>query len=99
MYFCVSIVNHKEKNILVLIFSSGTSQFAGVHDSFWTHACDVEKMNLILREKFVELYNMPILENASSTQLLFAYLFMETLACIFRMVLNFPCCFLPFLIV
>ncbi|XP_022731756.1 DNA-directed RNA polymerase 3, chloroplastic isoform X4 [Durio zibethinus] len=37
--------------------------FAGVHDSFWTHACDVEKMNQILREKFVELYSMPILEN------------------------------------
>ncbi|OVA10304.1 DNA-directed RNA polymerase [Macleaya cordata] len=37
--------------------------FAGVHDSFWTHASDVDKMNQILREKFVELYNMPILEN------------------------------------
>ncbi|CAI9098735.1 OLC1v1035430C1 [Oldenlandia corymbosa var. corymbosa] len=40
-------------------------QFAGVHDSFWTHACDVGKMNQILREKFVELYSMPILENVS----------------------------------
>ncbi|KAF7838116.1 DNA-directed RNA polymerase 3, chloroplastic [Senna tora] len=38
-------------------------RFAGVHDSFWTHASDVEQMNQILREKFVELYNMPILEN------------------------------------
>nr|GMC63302.1 DNA-directed RNA polymerase 3, chloroplastic [Ipomoea batatas] len=37
--------------------------FAGVHDSFWTHACDVDQMNCILREKFVELYNVPILEN------------------------------------
>lgn len=37
--------------------------FAGVHDSFWTHAGDVEKMNVILREKFVELYNQPVLEN------------------------------------
>ncbi|KAI9378498.1 hypothetical protein POPTR_018G103300v4 [Populus trichocarpa] len=37
--------------------------FAGVHDSFWTHATDVDLMNRILREKFVELYNMPILEN------------------------------------
>ncbi|XP_022969563.1 DNA-directed RNA polymerase 3B, chloroplastic isoform X1 [Cucurbita maxima] len=37
-------------------------RFAGVHDSFWTHACDVDQMNLILREKFVELYNMPVLE-------------------------------------
>ncbi|KAM7520608.1 hypothetical protein LguiB_019570 [Lonicera macranthoides] len=37
--------------------------FAGVHDSYWTHACDVEKLNSILREKFVELYETPILEN------------------------------------
>uniref|UniRef100_A0A1J3DCC0 DNA-directed RNA polymerase n=1 Tax=Noccaea caerulescens TaxID=107243 RepID=A0A1J3DCC0_NOCCA len=37
--------------------------FAGVHDSFWTHACDVDVMNRILREKFVELYEKPILEN------------------------------------
>ncbi|CAM8991262.1 unnamed protein product [Rhodiola kirilowii] len=36
--------------------------FAGVHDSFWTHACDVDEMNRILREKFVELYKAPILE-------------------------------------
>ena len=39
--------------------------FAGVHDSYWTHACDVDKMNQILREKFVELYSMPVLENVS----------------------------------
>ncbi|XP_075474300.1 DNA-directed RNA polymerase 3, chloroplastic-like [Primulina tabacum] len=38
-------------------------RFAGVHDSFWTHACDVDRMNQILRQKFVDLYNMPILEN------------------------------------
>jgi DNA-directed RNA polymerase len=39
--------------------------FAGVHDSYWTHACDVDTMNRILREKFVELYNTPILEDVS----------------------------------
>ncbi|XP_043721736.1 DNA-directed RNA polymerase 2, chloroplastic/mitochondrial-like [Telopea speciosissima] len=37
--------------------------FAGVHDSYWTHACDVDEMNRILREKFVDLYEQPILEN------------------------------------
>ncbi|KAL3844564.1 hypothetical protein ACJIZ3_001967 [Penstemon smallii] len=37
--------------------------FAGVHDSYWTHACNVDEMNSILREKFVELYEAPILEN------------------------------------
>ncbi|CAN6446738.1 unnamed protein product [Victoria cruziana] len=36
--------------------------FAGVHDSYWTHACDVDELNRILREKFVELYEQPILE-------------------------------------
>ncbi|PKA50864.1 DNA-directed RNA polymerase 3, chloroplastic [Apostasia shenzhenica] len=46
-------------------------QFAAVHDSFWTHACDVDKMNEILREQFVELYNIPILENVSRS--LFCY--------------------------
>nr|CBL69149.1 RNA polymerase [Nuphar advena] len=38
-------------------------KFAGVHDSYWTHACDVDEINRILREKFVELYEQPILEN------------------------------------
>ncbi|XP_019420030.1 PREDICTED: DNA-directed RNA polymerase 2B, chloroplastic/mitochondrial-like [Lupinus angustifolius] len=37
--------------------------FAGVHDSYWTHAGDVDQMNRILREKFVELYETPVLEN------------------------------------
>lgn len=41
--------------------------FAGVHDSYWTHACDVDQMNSILREKFVELYEAPILENLLSS--------------------------------
>ncbi|XP_061977029.1 DNA-directed RNA polymerase 2B, chloroplastic/mitochondrial-like [Populus nigra] len=38
-------------------------KFAGVHDSYWTHACDVDEMNRILREKFVELYETPILKS------------------------------------
>ncbi|KAK7281553.1 hypothetical protein RIF29_09650 [Crotalaria pallida] len=46
-----------------LACSKAGLRFAGVHDSYWTHACDVDKMNQILRENFVELYNMPILEN------------------------------------
>lgn len=37
--------------------------FAGVHDSFWTHARDVDTMNEILREKFIEVHSEPLLEN------------------------------------
>lgn len=37
--------------------------FAGVHDSFWTHAGSVGDMNAILREKFLELHSQPLLQN------------------------------------
>ncbi len=37
--------------------------FAGVHDSFWTHAGSVDVMNSMLREKFLELHSQPLLEN------------------------------------
>ena len=37
--------------------------FAGVHDSFWTHAGTVDTMNTILREKFIEMHSQPLLEN------------------------------------
>jgi DNA-directed RNA polymerase len=37
--------------------------FAAVHDSYWTHACDVDTMNSSLRDCFVELYKYPVLED------------------------------------
>lgn len=36
--------------------------FSAVHDSFWTHACDIDEMNAALREVFVQLYDQPLLE-------------------------------------
>eukprot|EP00899_Mesostigma_viride_P006332 jgi/Mesvir1/156/Mv13517-RA.1 len=39
--------------------------FAGVHDSFWTHAGRVGDMNRLLREQFVELHSKPILDMVS----------------------------------
>lgn len=36
--------------------------FSAVHDSFWTHPCDIDEMNEALREQFVELYSLPLLE-------------------------------------
>jgi DNA-directed RNA polymerase len=37
--------------------------FASVHDSYWTHACDVDAMNEVIREEFVALHSQPIMEN------------------------------------
>jgi len=37
--------------------------FAAVHDSYWTHPCDIDVMNDELRNAFVDLYDRPILED------------------------------------
>ncbi|KAG0237059.1 DNA-directed RNA polymerase [Actinomortierella wolfii] len=37
--------------------------FASVHDSYWTHACDVEVMNEVLRDQFIRLHSNSIMEN------------------------------------
>ena len=37
--------------------------FAGVHDSYWTHAADVHRMSEILRNQFVEVHESPLIQN------------------------------------
>lgn len=37
--------------------------FAAVHDSFWTHASDVETLSRVIREEFVRLHQSLIIEN------------------------------------
>jgi hypothetical protein len=41
--------------------------FASVHDSYWTHASDVDAMNRVLRQEFYNMYQQPILENLRSS--------------------------------
>ncbi|WPH04631.1 Hypothetical protein R9X50_00752400 [Acrodontium crateriforme] len=31
--------------------------FASIHDSFWTHACDVDRMSSMLRDAFVDMHS------------------------------------------
>lgn len=35
--------------------------FAAVHDSFWTHPCDVDTMNRIIRDAFIRMHSEDIL--------------------------------------
>ncbi|KAH3680771.1 hypothetical protein WICMUC_000122 [Wickerhamomyces mucosus] len=37
-------------------------EFASVHDSYWTHAGDVETMNSNLREQFIKLHEVDLIE-------------------------------------
>jgi DNA-directed RNA polymerase len=41
--------------------------FSAVHDSFWTHPCDVDEMNGALRDVFVDLYSRPLLEDLKTS--------------------------------
>ncbi|KAK5134055.1 hypothetical protein LTR08_006945 [Meristemomyces frigidus] len=35
--------------------------FASIHDSFWTHACDVDQLSVVLRDAFVEMHSENII--------------------------------------
>ena len=55
-------------------------EFTAVHDSYWTHACDVDAMAALLREQFVALYSLPLLEDfRASLQLRFPSLVLPPL--------------------
>lgn len=38
-------------------------QFASVHDSYWTHAADVDAMNTTLREAFIRLHEVDLVDH------------------------------------
>ncbi|VEU20933.1 DEKNAAC101802 [Brettanomyces naardenensis] len=40
--------------------------FSSVHDSYWTHACDITLMNKILREEFVKLHKNSLVSKLRS---------------------------------
>lgn len=46
---------------------NGIKSFATVHDSFATHACDVERLSQILKEQFVKLTQYNVLERLQET--------------------------------
>jgi len=41
--------------------------FAAVHDSYWTHAGTIDRMNEILRDQFVKLHSQPLLEGLKTS--------------------------------
>jgi DNA-directed RNA polymerase len=44
----------------------GISSFALVHDSFGTHASDMERLAQVIREEFIKIYSEDVLENFRS---------------------------------
>jgi len=50
------------RDFFSFFFSAGLT-FSAVHDCYWTHACDVDEMNVLCREQFIKLHSQPILED------------------------------------
>jgi DNA-directed RNA polymerase len=44
-----------------IVFQNQDLTFASVHDSYWTHACDIDEMAEIIRETFIALHSSDIL--------------------------------------
>lgn len=42
-------------------------EFVSIHDCFWTHASTVDDMNRVIREEFVKLHSLPILNDLSDS--------------------------------
>ncbi|SCV72946.1 BQ2448_6871 [Microbotryum intermedium] len=47
--------------MMTALASKDKIAFASVHDSYWTHACSVDEMSVMLREAFIELHSQDIL--------------------------------------
>ena len=52
---------HLMKTIIKAKDKHDIEDFSVVHDSFGTHACDIEQLGMILRETFIEIYSEDVL--------------------------------------
>ena len=59
---------HLMKTVIGANDSHDIQSFSVVHDSFGTHACDIELLGVILREKFIEIYKEDVLQRFKEEQ-------------------------------
>jgi len=52
-----NFVHSMDASHMALVVASWNHSFGAVHDSFSTHACDVEELMVLTREKFVHMYD------------------------------------------
>lgn len=62
-----NFVHSLDASHLTMVVASGMvlgiTHWMMIHDSFGTHACDVELLQVILKEEFVKLYSLDVLES------------------------------------
>lgn len=52
---------HLRKVVNRMVNEGVTTSFAMIHDSFGTHACDVDELHHVIRDEFIKLYSQDIL--------------------------------------
>ena len=52
-----NFIHSQDAAHLMLVASDWEGSFGAVHDSFSTHACDIEKLSSVVRDYFVRLYD------------------------------------------
>ena len=53
--------SHLVKTVLECL-QHGIKDFAMVHDAYGTHACNMEKLNTILRKTFINMYSKNVMK-------------------------------------
>lgn len=48
--------------LMHLLLKTQGLTFAAVHDSYWTHACDIDQMSGIIRDTFIALHSSDVLK-------------------------------------
>lgn len=69
--------------------------FAAVHDCYWTHACEVDQMNKICREQFVQLHSEPLVKQCGEVKLEVIVFFCDFLFVLFSFFQFFRQKYLP----
>jgi len=59
---------HLMKTVISAKDNYDIESFAVVHDSFGTHACDIEHLGMVLRETFVDMYQEDVLKKFMKDQ-------------------------------
>jgi DNA-directed RNA polymerase len=62
-----NFVHSMDSAHLCLVLAKSWCQIIPIHDSFATHACDVDEMHIALRHRFVEMYQEDVLGNLASS--------------------------------
>ena len=65
-----NFIHSMDASHMALTIAAWNGEFGAVHDSFSTHACDVDKLLQKTKDVFIEMYDVPNFYNYIQSQLI-----------------------------